>query len=525
MRREPNLGLRLHDGPDYVTAAAFNENTEIIGAVIGDPAGYLGVSDRDLIDMINEALRTGSSPPPFLNRETMTWWQWDQATVQYVDTERPPSAIISEVSAETIPYDQAGSAENLGDELDVQLHLKVPQGIPGVAATLRAGATTTIAPNLPANAIERGTPQDQIFDFEIPRGETGAGLRILGQFDTLYELIQTHLTGNPGDMYSVGPEVPRDMYQWNEALGEWVNEGPMAGAEDAGALPFDLSAAKPISTREAINTLTDSLAQMGRELPFTWAEISENIKAGNPEGIRNHDYISFETTNGYTVTVEANVDTYYNYGDTPVPHHVDFIGRDVWPDAKPFNRVNYNNGTSVSPSPWLASELYAWLNSLQANVPNADTVNPPLIAVDYRTTGVYDKLPAALKNVIVTKRALLPSRYTSGALLSDDNSWAWVDAGKLWLPSEVEVYGCAMWGTRVNGNAYSSGGYAQYPVFAQNTKRIKGAGDGGARSTWWLSTASGGNSTHCANAVSYGYVNTTSASSPTIRAPLCFRIA
>lgn len=253
-----------------------------------------------------------------------------------------------------------------------------------------------------------------------------------------------------------------------------------------------------------------------------WAWIKARIQAANYTGLHIGDYIPF-VAGGNVIKAEiGGIDTYYNYGDTAVPHHIDFISRDCWPDAHVFNKVNYNNGTSVSPHPWLASDLYAWLNGLAMQVPNSTTADPTMVDVDYSATGVYNKLPAELKTVIVQKRAILPSRYTAGSLLIDDNSWAWADMGKLWVPSEIEVYGCEHWGSK---NGYSSGGFQQYPIFATNMKRVKGAGDGGARAAWWLLSAFGGGSAAFAFVYATGYGRYRYASFATIRAPLCFRIA
>ena len=253
-----------------------------------------------------------------------------------------------------------------------------------------------------------------------------------------------------------------------------------------------------------------------------WAWIKARIQAANFSGIHVGDFIPF-VAGGNTVKAEiAGMDTYYQYGDTVVPHHIDFISRDCWPVIHVYNRANYNNGTTVSPSPWLASDLYAWLNSLAMQVPNATTANPALVAVNYGTTGVYDKLPAALKAVIVPKRLLLPSRYTAGSLLTSDSGWAWVNVGNLWIPSEVEVYGMEHLGSK---SGYSSGGFQQYPIFAQNMHRVKGAGDGGDRTGWWLSSASGNNSTICASVGAGGNAGFAYASGTANRVPICFRIA
>ena len=257
----------------------------------------------------------------------------------------------------------------------------------------------------------------------------------------------------------------------------------------------------------------------------SWAWIQSRIRAGNYNGVNVGDFIPF-TAAGNTLLAEvAGINTYTRYGDQEVGNHIDFISRDCWPETMGMNRVNYNNGTTASPSPWLASDLHARLNSLQASVPNSEAANPAMLAVDYRTTGLFNQLPAALRAVIVQKRALLPTRFTAGALLTDDNSWAWQNAGLLWLPSEMEVYGANMWGNLNPVNpGFNVGGFVQYPIFANNMKRVKGAGHGGARATWWLLSARGGASTHFASVTSGGIAYSIGASTA-LRVPVCFRVA
>lgn len=253
-----------------------------------------------------------------------------------------------------------------------------------------------------------------------------------------------------------------------------------------------------------------------------WAWIKARIQAADWQGILVGDYIPFKSSNNYNIKAEiAGIDTYYRYGDTEIGHHIDFISRDCWPETHVFNKVNYNNGTSWSGYPWLASDLYAWMNSLSMQVPNAATANPALVAVDYTATGVYDKFPAALKAVITPKRVLLSQRYTAGSLLTSDNNWGWRDAGNLWIPSEIEVYGCEHWGSK---NGYSSGGFQQYPIFANNMKRIKGAGDGGGRAPWWLSSPDGGSSSAFAHVSGGGDGGSATASNTGVRVPVDFRI-
>ena len=260
------------------------------------------------------------------------------------------------------------------------------------------------------------------------------------------------------------------------------------------------------------------------EAPYNgnpWAWIQARIKAGNYAGIHVKDFIPFTTTNSVKLHAEiAGIDTYRNYGSSPVGHHIDFICRELWPTLKPINPVNYNNGISTCEFPWLASDLYHWLNSKSGSVPNGTTVNPTLLDVDYTTNGVYYFLPANLKAVIIEKHALLNKRYSASGLLSSDNSWDWQNIGKLWLPTECEVYGTPIWNT----NGYATGGSAvQYPIFAGNMNRVKFRS--GSRRDWWLLTPGGSNSTTWCNVSNSGFANAYHTSYTSIASPVCFRVA
>ena len=256
-----------------------------------------------------------------------------------------------------------------------------------------------------------------------------------------------------------------------------------------------------------------------------WAWIQARIRSGNYFGINVGDFITF-TAAGNTIRAEiAGINTYTRYGSPEVPNHIDFISRDLWPETIQWNLANFNNGTTVSPSPWLASNVYAWLNSLSMQVPTSAAATPEMQTVNYTTTGVLDKLPAALRAVMVQKIALLPRRFTAGSLLVDDNLWDLREVGLLWLPSEMEVYGTGMWGSNLSPNqGRDTGGFVHYPIFATNMKRVKGAGDGGPRSGWWLGSVRGGISIGACSVNSIGFANAWDASAAAW-VPLCFRIA
>lgn len=252
-----------------------------------------------------------------------------------------------------------------------------------------------------------------------------------------------------------------------------------------------------------------------------WAWIKARIQANNFAGIHVCDYIPVTTTNSVTLSAQiAGINTYKNYGDSLVGAHIDFICKELWPTLHPVNKVNYNNGTSAQNHPWLASDLYLYLNSLSGDVPNGTVLNPETVAVDYTADGVYYFLPTQLKNVIIEKRFLLPTRYSASGLLTDDNSWAWKNIGKLWLPDECEVYGVPVWGGK---GGYSIGGSGlQYPLFAGNMNRLKFRN--GSRDDWWLLSPRSGGSTHWCLVDYVGNCGSSGASYSGIAAPVCFRV-
>ena len=314
-----------------------------------------------------------------------------------------------------------------------------------------------------------------------------------------------------------------------------------------------------------------------------WAWIRGRITAGNYSGINIKDYIPFTTSNNVTLNAEvAGINTYKGYGDTAVGNHIDFICRELWRTRKRLNPVNYNNGlipietltgdgaktefvltremdgiASVTQGgegltgysydastftltfaeapaagtitvtgtgteyPWLASDLYHWLNSLSGQVPNGTDLNPAVTHVDYTQDGLYYYLPQELKSVIVEKRAYLPKRYSASGLLSDDNSGGWENIGKLWLPSEFEVYGAPVWGGK--GGHSTAGNCVQYPIFVHNMSRVKNRG--GSRDHWWVLSVYSGAPTHWCFVGNYGNPGYNGASNGSIAAPVCFRIS
>jgi len=187
----------------------------------------------------------------------------------------------------------------------------------------------------------------------------------------------------------------------------------------------------------------------------------------------------------------AGIDTYYNYGDTAVPHHIDFISRDCLAGNLLYNATDTNSGA------FIGSALFATLNN--------------------GTNGLVKLLPADLAAVIIRKRGL--TEIKTGATASN---WAWNDMGKLWLPTEREVWGQDVWSEHNFG-----GGLAmQYPIFKDSSRHIfKGNGNGGFRCGWWGASSVAGSATYFCYVPIDGFASRASAINVNVRVPLCFRIA
>lgn len=226
-----------------------------------------------------------------------------------------------------------------------------------------------------------------------------------------------------------------------------------------------------------------------------WAWIKSRIQDGNYYNIHVGDYIPIIIDN---VTLEmqvAGIDVYTGATDNSMGHHIDFISRDCY-GLYSWNDTEDNNGNADSPYPYMICNLRRWLNET-----------------------LYISLPQEIKNQIVPKRALMEQRYSNSGTLTESTAWGWQDIGMLWVPSEYEVFGACIWGTK----GWSSGSAIQYPIFSNSSKsRIKRAETG--RYDWWLATAaSGHDGSACsvnADGSPAGYWYTSNYAG----VPVCFRI-
>ena len=191
----------------------------------------------------------------------------------------------------------------------------------------------------------------------------------------------------------------------------------------------------------------------------------------------------------------AHFDPYYQCDDRSKGHHLAFVASAPIAVASTvtgvanssylmWNTTNTNQGTADQKCPYLNSNLKAWEKLFEAC------------------------LPEGLTKYLLTQRVLLEERYSASGALSDSNSWSWQDIGKVWSPSEMEVYGCPVWGTK----GYSVGFDCQFDLFRDTAHRLNGTRHG-----WWLRSVMGGSSSYVCCVNGYGDATCTSAANTWVR--------
>lgn len=228
-----------------------------------------------------------------------------------------------------------------------------------------------------------------------------------------------------------------------------------------------------------------------------WEWLHNRIAAVNYNGINVGDYIIYngDSSLGNITCQIAGIDTYYNAGmSDKVGHHIDFISKEL----VSYSAWGYsnNNGSNTKKAPYMTSNVRANM------VENMGC----LVHTTY------------ISQYVVNKLMLLEERYSSSKLLDSTGS-DWYDMGYFWLPTEYEIFGSIIYGTK----PYSVGMGIQYPLFAGTCKNNIKLTTGGVNENWWLATVRSGKVDE-ACAVLFDGRPTSMLISDTAYIPLCFRI-
>ena len=230
--------------------------------------------------------------------------------------------------------------------------------------------------------------------------------------------------------------------------------------------------------------------------------LHKRIVAANFAGLRVGDYLDVPLVSASAVTTQqsvrfllAHIDPYLYCGDNSKGHHIAFVASAPIAVAKTvtgvandsflmWNTTNTNQGTADQKCPYPNSNLKAWETAFEAC------------------------LPEGLTKYLLTQRVLLEERYSASGALNDSNSWSWQDIGKVFSLSEMEVYGCPVWGTK----GYSVGFDCQFDLFRDTAHRVNGN-----RCTWWLRSVASGSASDVCYVSHYGLAHYTSATNVWVR--------
>ncbi len=266
---------------------------------------------------------------------------------------------------------------------------------------------------------------------------------------------------------------------------------------------------------------------------YAWLNNRKN--AGNFEGIHIGDYFSVSlsagTVAGYSIAAQTfkcrivGINTYKSCADTNIGNMFYVISDEVINTAIKWNPTDNNNGTASQNKPWLASAAYAVLNGVNNYTTSA--YGNAAHGANASAKGILQLLPSTLQSVLKQKRNLLDNRYSSSGLLTGSTGWDWADMGKLWLPNEVEVYGCGIRSnlSQTSGFWFPEAGLSiQFPWFANNCEHRVKRNSSGARCSWWLSAPASYATAGVCSVGNYGFANSGSATYSSIFLPLCFCI-
>ncbi len=252
---------------------------------------------------------------------------------------------------------------------------------------------------------------------------------------------------------------------------------------EKGYIPEGYLVAASLNDKQA--QIRAAIGYNGKEIDLTWAQIEAKAATGDFTDINIGDYKDIILTTGEKVRMEvAGLDTYYGYQSNN-NHRIYFISRDCLATLYAMNSTDTNTGG------FPASALKTTLNGT-----------------------IYNTLPAEIRTVIKTDKRLCSTK----------GSWAWQEDQKLWLPSEVEVWGHNTW----SEVGYGNGCGVQFPIFTGSLRHIcKGQGIGkaeqGSRVSWWCDSPNASNTTYFCPVSDSGSAGSNNASTA-LGVPLCFTL-
>ena len=165
-------------------------------------------------------------------------------------------------------------------------------GLKGDAATIQVGTVTTGEPGTDAAVTNSGTAGDAVFDFTIPRGDTGNGINSAAAA-VEYQASESGTVIPTGTWSTIIPEVPAGNYLWTRITMPYTDGNStvsysvakMGDTGPAGTVSVDTDAVVTYDTPEEYtppasgNTLATWLGRATKGLADLFSGLSQKLNA------------------------------------------------------------------------------------------------------------------------------------------------------------------------------------------------------------------------------------------------------
>lgn len=131
---------------------------------------------------------------------------------------------------------------DVGAEVSASIPASVNQYVADNADALKGDNGATFTPAVSTSGViswtnDKGLSNPAAVNIKGPKGDTGAGFKVLDYYSTASALASAVTNPSAGDAYGVGTAEPYDIYIYSPTKG-WVNNGALQGAKGESGATF-----------------------------------------------------------------------------------------------------------------------------------------------------------------------------------------------------------------------------------------------------------------------------------------------